>query len=349
MSRLATACMICAVGWEGSMWAVFLCGSLFLCPVHARNLQDLDEEDILMAELEMARVNKSSPSERAGYKGRELGTDRRVDKRVEEAYVCGDVCPDNGSVYLRYKGVDKEECAKIGRSVHTPGWGGYAGCRPKPVPIDIHLKSGAKKAGAVVVDKTDLVLKIDDGKGVVLLKDIAVVESGSGRKLAGFQAALHSPAASTDPVVEARRYFDAGVSKDCSREEAIVLLREAIALDPGSAQAYYKLSERYGRRVPEEIPLYEGLVRLRPQEAKAYLVLAQSTVEADRDDPGSFDKEKAVKAVRLLEKAVQVKPDFADAHWLLAKYSANLLNDYPRAVRHYERWIELTKPHPIAF
>ncbi len=57
------------------------------------------------------------------------GTDKRV---LEERYFCSDVCPAYGRVDLVYRGVDSEECARIGGKVlHDLAFGAYIGCEPR--------------------------------------------------------------------------------------------------------------------------------------------------------------------------------------------------------------------------
>ena len=55
-------------------------------------------------------------------------------RTLEEGYVCfGDVCPQNGSYLVRYKGIQSEAaCREIGgKPVIGYGWGpSYGGCEP---------------------------------------------------------------------------------------------------------------------------------------------------------------------------------------------------------------------------
>lgn len=56
-------------------------------------------------------------------------------RAVEFAFECwGDVCPDNGAYFIRYKDVKKENCEELGGYIVEgySGWGRmtYGGCSP---------------------------------------------------------------------------------------------------------------------------------------------------------------------------------------------------------------------------
>ncbi len=54
-------------------------------------------------------------------------------KLVEQRYWCGDVCPQNGMLFLSYVAVDEVQCQDgVGEPVYGVGWGTqYLGCAPQ--------------------------------------------------------------------------------------------------------------------------------------------------------------------------------------------------------------------------
>ncbi len=52
-------------------------------------------------------------------------------REIEEVYYCGDLCPQNGTVAIRYAGVTESDCAAVGDPLYLIGWGRrYEGCTP---------------------------------------------------------------------------------------------------------------------------------------------------------------------------------------------------------------------------
>jgi hypothetical protein len=59
---------------------------------------------------------------------------------VEEAYWCGDVCPANGRVFLRFVGVSEADCDPLGEPPYLVGWGRqFVGCSPLNVETGMIL------------------------------------------------------------------------------------------------------------------------------------------------------------------------------------------------------------------
>ena len=88
---------------------------LFLSmPVSARaEMRVLSEEEILLAQMEIQVLNRQDAGERAAHKLKVIGMDPRVDKIITQDYVCADVCPDAGSLFLSYEGVEDAEAAAV--------------------------------------------------------------------------------------------------------------------------------------------------------------------------------------------------------------------------------------------
>ena len=60
---------------------------------------------------------------------RHLGTIQSRD--VEEVYFCGDLCPQNGTIAIRYVGVAEADCSAVGSPLYLIAWGKqYEGCTP---------------------------------------------------------------------------------------------------------------------------------------------------------------------------------------------------------------------------
>jgi hypothetical protein len=65
-------------------------------------------------------------------------------REVEEAYLCGDVCPQYGRVVVRFVNVPESECASIGDSIYSNYWGRqYQGCSPLVVREGLVKKDGS--------------------------------------------------------------------------------------------------------------------------------------------------------------------------------------------------------------
>ena len=325
----------------------------------------LSEEDIILAQMDIFSLSKLAPAAKAEYKLKTVGIDSRVNKVITEDYVCGDVCPENGSLFLSYKGVDTtKQCSDIrGYAKLTPGWGGYAGCQPVAVTFNLILRSGEKIEGAVYRGNTEYFLRLaklkDASPGIFLseakfsspddlsifLNDIDHIESASGNKLEAFKSALRIPVISGNPAEQAGRYYKAAGEKTTWPREAIVLLNKAVELDPRLFDAYYALAKLYGadqsRPGKEIIPLFEKLIKLDPDDAQAYYILG--TAYFGQVEFGQKN-EAAYKAAAMLEKTVSLDPNKADAYFWLSKLYANVLNNYPEAVKNKEKWIELSKP-----
>jgi hypothetical protein len=65
-----------------------------------------------------------------------LGKDARNGLPVEMVYECSDLCPNYGTIVIRYAGASEHRCcAQGGHPLKDSAWGGYRGCTPPEVPL----------------------------------------------------------------------------------------------------------------------------------------------------------------------------------------------------------------------
>lgn len=331
----------------------------------------LSPEDLLIAELKLIETNHTTPEAIATYPTHTLGIDPRVNKVVEEKYVCDDLCPAYGSLFLNYRGVaTAAECIPIGQVMRSPGWQGYAGCRPNPFAVSIVLRSKETIEDVYVLGKTPLFIRVGKIKSPgsspegdatpvytessYLLSDIAGVRAREGGVLQRFGAALAAPALDKDPRVVARIYLDEArrYMQPASywyyhiNAEPFILLVRAIELDPQLQEAYLPLAdftEKTGSSyIKEAAAVLERALTKNKSSYELYYALGQ-VYAALWNVLDYRDKSLMNKSIAMLTKAIEFKPDLADAYWRLAKYHANVLDDYANAVKYYEEWIRIAK------
>jgi tetratricopeptide (TPR) repeat protein len=142
-------------------------------------------------------------------------------------------------------------------------------------------------------------------------------------------------------------------------DEAATRFRQALSLQPNSAEAYYNLAYTLAaqKRSEEAIACYQHAVRLRPDYAEAHINLANvfreqrrfpeaeaSCRAAVRLRPGMaeaqnalaatlLDLERLAEAVEPLQRAIQLQPDLASAHnnmgyalWGLARFEEAVIS-----------------------
>ena len=142
--------------------------------------------------------------------------------------------------------------------------------------------------------------------------------------------------------VEAKRFFDAALHQHKLNkfDHAIAGYREAIRQDPGYPHAHMNLAmalESKGEHT-EALPLYELALAESPTSQPARLGFARSL------RAGKFYVDAAIQ----LEQLVGRHRNNAAAHFELAAVYANHLNLPDRAVKHYQRLLELNPNHPDA-
>ena len=142
--------------------------------------------------------------------------------------------------------------------------------------------------------------------------------------------------------VEAKRFFDAALHQHRLKhyDQAVAGYREALKQDPGYPNAHMNLAmalESKGRHA-EALPLYETALAESPTSQPARLGFARSLNAAKY----------YVDAAVQLEQLVGRHRNNAAAHFELAAVYANHLNLPDRAVKHYQRLLELDPNHPDA-
>jgi tetratricopeptide (TPR) repeat protein len=132
--------------------------------------------------------------------------------------------------------------------------------------------------------------------------------------------------------VTARALNTAGLScfnLDPQSTAAVALLEKAVAADASMGEAWHLLGRAYGRqrRSREAVTALEKAVTLKPSAAW-YTNLGRAYVAQASESPDS-----AAKAIECFEKAIQLEPDHAMAHYEIGRLYAQM-----------QRWEE-AKPH----
>ena len=116
---------------------------------------------------------------------------------------------------------------------------------------------------------------------------------------------LYKKAIAINPNLAETYYNLASIYCDIDKKEAIVLYKKAIAINPDLAEAYYNLGSIYHNIDKKEaIVLYKKAIAINPDLADAYNNLGNIY----RD----IDKKK--EAIVLYKKAIAINPDFAEAY-----------------------------------
>jgi hypothetical protein len=110
-----------------------LIGVLVLPSVAADGSPELSAWDLLVQYERLVPLNQAlrqgkgfPPAEKLP---KHLGTFQS--REVEEVYFCGDLCPQNGTVAIRYAGVAEADCSAVGDPLYLIAWGRqYEGCTP---------------------------------------------------------------------------------------------------------------------------------------------------------------------------------------------------------------------------
>ena len=95
-----------------------------------------------------------------------LGKDARNGLMIEMVYACSDLCPDYGTIVVRYAGTPEDQCcARGGHPLKDIAWGGYRGCTPPEVPLP---RFNARRPDGVMSQATrdpcdPSMIRFDDG------------------------------------------------------------------------------------------------------------------------------------------------------------------------------------------
>ncbi len=95
------------------------------------------ELTISLSDIELQTIQEKVAARNAAKEFPDLGSEPVVlgayqGQLVEQRYWCGDVCPQNGMLFLSYVAVDEAQCQDgVGEPVYGVGWGAqYLGCAP---------------------------------------------------------------------------------------------------------------------------------------------------------------------------------------------------------------------------
>jgi len=143
-------------------------------------------------------------------------------------------------------------------------------------------------------------------------RGFALLRQGDlGGAIAAFREALRTDPLVTDaPVDGSPRARAATAFRDGRAADARALLEEALAVDPGSAEATRVLGlvETADGRLTEAVELLGRAVLLNPNDERARLAVAEARIDA-----GDLDA-----AVESLRATIEILPDSAGAHLALA-------------------------------
>jgi tetratricopeptide (TPR) repeat protein len=146
---------------------------------------------------------------------------------------------------------------------------------------------------------------------------------------------------SIPPGKNAREYFDLGVEayKNDNDEEAVMLLKESVRLDPGFAEAHYRLGlahsalgqvEESEKAFEEAVKAYRESLKNNPTDGQAQYMLGLALAKL-----GKYDE-----AVRTLREAVKNSSDDDDKYYELGLAHSKLAN-YREAVAAFNKALEL--------
>jgi len=335
---------------------VFLAAGVCV-PVEAKVLS---EEDFLLAQIEVQSLNYLDPRTRAEHEPREIGVDPRTGKTVFRDYVCGGICPDNGRLFLRYGDVDDVESCRALRGDPVYPSGGehvYSGCRPHGTKIKIFLSSRKRIEGVLYAGhppryflrfiKRDVSNEDPPPTPVrsVWINDIESIISSEGERCERVEGELLGLApVDADPGYRAKMYLKEASGRDArstySDEEIVVLCEKAITLDPRLSKAYHRIRGILGMRDPSVIVrIFGQYIKYFPDDAFAFQILgtacAYKADARDKEDPWGRQ------SVRMLERALKLRPDDKQTLYRISQYYANFPGIHLLAARAMTRYLEI--------
>ncbi|MBZ5623342.1 MAG: tetratricopeptide repeat protein [Acidobacteriia bacterium] len=149
-----------------------------------------------------------------------------------------------------------------------------------------------------------------------------------------FLAVLILAACSRDPATEKAAFLTSGekYAKAGKYQEAVIEFRNAIEIDPRSAEAHYQLASAYLKlkATPQAYRELLTTVELDPQNSEAQLQLATLFISGRKYD----------EAQKAAEKVIAADPRNARAHMVLGEKHA-AVQAWPLAIREFRTAIEL--------
>jgi cytochrome c-type biogenesis protein CcmH len=163
---------------------------------------------------------------------------------------------------------------------------------------------------------------------------LVLIIAGSGYLWTGSPGLPSAGAPGSQPQASAEPHS----MDDAQFAEAVAQLAERLKHEPDSAEGWAILARSYARmgRHAEAVPAFDKAVALAPEDARLLADYADTVaMKNDRNLEGEPTK--------LVERALKIDPDNAKA-LALAGTAAFNRKDYPTAVRHWERLVQLTSP-----
>ncbi len=119
--------------------AILLASVLLSCIMSPEKKKDLAASDLITEYERLIPINQQLNQGRWAINAsdcpRTVGNYQS--RQVAEEFICGDVCPQYGSVIIVYSGISESDCASVsGDVIYSHFWGPqYQGCSPLAVRI----------------------------------------------------------------------------------------------------------------------------------------------------------------------------------------------------------------------
>jgi tetratricopeptide (TPR) repeat protein len=175
-------------------------------------------------------------------------------------------------------------------------------------------------------------------KSAPLLSDLADAYAANGRLTEAILALREAVTADPQAFAEQRR-LGSLLRQQGATAEAAEVLRKALQLQPADGAALHELGQALEKlgRIDEAWSAYQQTVLTHPTEAEPYLDLGRVTLHQCRQ--GALNAS-PLQAVAALRSAIDLAPDKAEAHGLLAQ-AQHLAGDPQGALESYQRALHL--------
>jgi tetratricopeptide (TPR) repeat protein len=126
---------------------------------------------------------------------------------------------------------------------------------------------------------------------------------------------------------------------DIEHEKAKELFQKAIAVMPNLTEARLNLGVLLTRHFDaheQAKEQYENIISYNPAEPKAYANLVNYYKAC-----GKNNKQNKLKIVELYEKAIELNPDYLEAHMALGSHLSEFLGEHDKAIMHYDEMLRI--------
>ena len=126
---------------------------------------------------------------------------------------------------------------------------------------------------------------------------------------------------------------------DIEHEKAKKLFEKAIAVMPNLTEARLNLGVLLTRRFDaydQAKEQYETIISYNPAEPRAYANLVNYYKSR-----GKKNKKNKLKIVELYEKAIELNPDYLEAHMALGSHLSEFLGEHDKAMTHYDEMLRI--------